>query len=1078
MKFRYLISLAVATTLLAGCSNEDDFGTKVTNGMLRATMESNASGMARAGFDASGAFYWSEGDRLGVTTQDGTGYTTGFTALTLVEGGAGQATASFSGNMTGTIAGYAAYPYNDGHSVSTADDGTTTLTYNFPKEYSYTKVDADYQTETKGKGNSYNPAMWGKIENSNVALKHLGGVFCIKFAKLPVGDNLKLTFTADQKIAGKYTVTLSGDAPKLEVTSTADDSEKTVSIAFSNNVENTSGTFYIPVPTGSYTNVRVKILNGTEELANVFGGSYTIARRDLKKLSIANGTITGGEAKTVSSVSDVAKALGENTAVTVSGEVSGTDNKIEVPAAQSPETPISIAFQNVASGAKIDFEDNASSGSGTSSSVKDMTIALPEIESAKGAPVVNVNMPNTTVTLSSNGGSTTIREATASTAENTLVVDAGVTITKLIVKKGNVRLKKGATITEIERYSEYSNVVKVFVESGAGYPDLSGDANFEVVDAAVAEMEAVAKAGGNFILEQDVTLFRPLVVEGALVLDLNGHSIKAKSTGLEQVLKTKDAVVLVRRGAHLTVNDNSNGKGSIDYNGMENVYTAVKLTDGDDGASGDVAKLTVNGGTLKGSYYGICGNGNRHGTEVVINGGTITAANAEEGTAIYYPQDGLLTVNGGTVSAPTGIEMRSGTLTVNAGVIKSTATTFDEKANGDGTTMTGVAIAVSQHVTDKDLKVLINGGTLTGPYALYEKDLQNETGTKSLEIKDGLFEGQVYSKNCTAFIKGGTFSDISALESIERTLIYLTDDANLNFVLDKDCTVSPFIVLASQVVNINLNKKTLTIDDKIEGRTYILVSGGSLKLTNGNITDNERGISLTANNAKLELDDITYKATAADAVGILNDKNVQSTSIIVKNSTITSGYYAVNTNAHTNPVVGSTKIVLENSHFVATETALLVNIPSEVNIDNCTFSGNHQAAFLRGGTYTIKDSSFTLKAELESTHSENNHMKQWSEGNRAAFAGITIGNYLSSAYQYPTTVAMTGVTVNVEGTHASSFPAMHVCANAADNKGVTLTYDDTCSFTSTYNPAVEYGTTNITVNGQQVDSNVKQETKN
>ena len=832
------------------------------------------------------------------------------------------------------------------------------------------------------------------------------------------------------------------------------------------------------MPTGNYTNVRVKILNDTEELANVFGGNYTIARKDLKKLSISSGTITGGEAQTVSSVSEVADALEKNTAVTVSGEVSGENNKIEVPAAQSSETPISIAFQSVASGAKIEFEDKATSGSGTSS-VKDMTIALPETEGAEVAPVVNVNMPNTTVTLSSNGGSTTIKEATASTAENTLVVDAGVTITKLIVKKGNVRVKKGATITAIERASENSNVVKVFVESGAKYPDLSANTNFEIVDAAIAEMEAVAKAGGNFILEQDVTLFRPLVVEGALTLDLNGHSIKAKTTGLEQVLNTKDAVVLVRRGAQLTINDSSNGKGSIDYNGVESVYTAVKLTDGNDGASGEVAKLTVNGGMLKGYYYGISGNGTRHGTEVVINGGAITAANAGEGTAIYHPQDGLLTVNGGTVSAPTGIEMRSGTLTVNAGAIKSTASTFDEKGNGSGTTMTGVAVAVSQHVTDKDLKVVINGGTLTGPYALYEKDLQNETGNKALEIKDGIFEGQVYSKNCTAFIKGGTFSDVSALESKERALIYLTDDAKLSFVLGKDCTVSPFIVLESQVVNIDLNKKTLTIDDKIEGRTYILVEGGSLKLTDGNITDNEMGISLAADNAKLELDGIVYKATAADAAGILNDKNVQETSIIVKNSTITSGYYAVNTNAHTNPVVGSTKIVLENSHFIATETALLVNIPSTVNIDNCTFSGNHQAAFLRGGTYTIKNSSFTLKAELESTHGENNHMKQWQDGNRAAFAGITIGNYLSSAYQYPTTVAMTGVTVKVEGTHASSFPAVHVCANAADNKGVALTYDGSCSFTSgSYNPAVEYGTANITVNGEAVKSNVKQETSN
>lgn len=1060
MKVRYLISLAVATALLAGCSNEDDFGTKVTNGMLRATMESNASGMARAGFDASGVFYWSEGDRLGVTMEDGTGYTTGFTALTLVEGGAGQATASFSGDMTGTIAGYAAYPYNDGHSISAADDGTTTLTYNFPKEYSYTKVDADYQTETKGKGNSYNPAMWGKIENSNVALKHLGGVFCIKFAKLPVGDNLKLTFTADQKIAGKYTVTLSGDAPALEATNATDDSEKTVSIAFGNTVQNTSGTFYIPVPTGSYTNVRVKILNGTEELANVFGGNYSIARRDLKKLSVSSGTITGGEAKTVSSVADVADALGKNTAVTVSGEVSGKSNKIEVPAAQSAETPMSIAFQNVASGAEIEFEDKATGG--TSSSVKDMTIALPEIESAEEAPVVNVNMPNTTVTLSSNGGSTTIKEATAATAENTLVVDAGVTINKLIVKKGNVRLKKGATITNIERHSENTNVVKVFVESDEGYPDLSGNTNFEVVDAAVAEMEAVAKTGGNFILEQDVTLFRPLMVEGALVLDLNGHSIKAKSTGLEQVLKTKDAVVLVRRGAHLTVNDNSNGNGSIDHNGVESVYTAVKLTDGDDGASGDVAKLTVNGGTLKGGYYGICGNGDRHGTEVVINGGTITAANAEEGTAIYYPQDGLLTVNGGTVSAPTGIEMRSGTLTVNAGVIKSTATTFDEKANGDGTTMTGVAIAVSQHVTDKDLKVLINGGTLTGPYALYEKDLQNETGTKSLEIKDGFFEGQVYSKNCTAFIKGGTFSDINALN-------YVAENADVKMKLDKDCSIPAFNLEKKDAkVEVDLNEHTLTLsavsqisatasfkNGSISTKEMIKGMGGKLKFDKVHISGSNYALWVQGPDAKLE---------------------------VVNGSLIEANYFSISTDASLKDgqlLYGGADIMLKDSRFIGGETGFMTNVsPATVDIDNCTFSGNHQAAFLRGGTYTIKNSSFTLKAELESTHSENCHMKQWGAGNNAAFAGITIGNYLSSAYQYPTTVAMMGVTVNVEGTHASSFPAMHVCANAADDKGVTLTYDNTCSFTSTYNPAVEYGTTNITVNGQQVDSNVKQETEN
>ena len=84
---------------------------------------------------------------------------------------------------------------------------------------------------------------------------------------------------------------------------------------------------------------------------------------------------------------------------------------------------------------------------------------------------------------------------------------------------------------------------------------------------------------------------------------------------------------------------------------MSNPTVAVKLTRAEDenGANpSSPAILTVNGGTLQGYYYGISGNGTRHGTSVTINnGGKIEG---KYGTGIYHPQDGTLSINGGEIT--------------------------------------------------------------------------------------------------------------------------------------------------------------------------------------------------------------------------------------------------------------------------------------------------------------------------------------------------------------------------------------------------------------------------------------------
>ena len=68
--------------------------------------------------------------------------------------------------------------------------------------------------------------------------------------------------------------------------------------------------------------------------------------------------------------------------------------------------------------------------------------------------------------------------------------------------------------------------------------------------------------------------------------------------------------------------------------------------------------LIVNSGvTINTTGFAICGNGTKHGTTTAINGGSITS---KESTGLYYPQYGVLNVNGGSITGGgTGSENRS-----------------------------------------------------------------------------------------------------------------------------------------------------------------------------------------------------------------------------------------------------------------------------------------------------------------------------------------------------------------------------------------------------------------------------------
>lgn len=1051
MKKILFTSLAVLGLGMAGCSNEDLGVAKSGVDEVRATMGDADSRTAMNG----NSVVWSADDAIGIFATGGNTSAYTNTKYTLSTD-AGNKDAGFSGRLEGQnpVKKAAFYPYDEGASY----DGS---------KISLTLKDA--YTYKEGENNGAPMAcLINDDAQSTLSFKNAGALMSVTVNNIPADYTwAKLTSTATQErttppaIAGSAQIAFAEGTPTLTIPGTEGSTSVTINFTAGSV---TNKTFYFLLPVADYPALELSIGNNSE--SEVLKTKALKAERNGRyTTTITFDEVTGSVPTTVESVSGVAAALANTNSVSVTDVASSESSPtVSIPKKETPAENVSISFENISTTSAVAIKEESTGTSGTAP--ENVLVSVPQLETA---PKFEIDLPASTVTLAANGETATYDEVTATTAENTLVIGKGVTVNTLKVKAGNVRVNSGAKIGAISRENGNTSTVIIYKEEGATLPELSNNSAFEVVDAAIADLQNVAKKGGTYTLTADLVLLRTLNVQGSeMTLDLAGHSITPKTGGLDATdgLNTTDGLILVRRGAHLTIKDSSNGKGRVDCNGESTVYTAVKLTDSNDGATGSDAVLTVNGGTLKGYSAGICGNGTRHGTQITINGGTITAANTDatnDVAGIYHPQDGTLTVNSGKISGSTGIEIRAGQLIVNGGTIESTATELSKKSNGNGTTIIGAAVAVSQHTTNKALKATttISGrSVLSGPYALYEEDLQDETATDqiSLEVSGGTFNGKVYSENCKSFITGGTFSDLAT------ALPYFGTTANV--AINKDCSISNLTIQAGMTVSIDLNKKAITIT----GESTNCING-NLTLTNGTFNDNVGGLGLTANNAKLELDGISYNSPNSN--GIFNDKNIQNTTMIIKNSTIDGGYYGVSTNASTNPV-GSTTFNFENSHFTAAETPFMINIPATVTIKGCTFSGgNHQAAFIRGGNCTIEDSEFTLNATLSTDHSENNRLKTWQSGNKATFAGITIGNYVSEAYQYPTTVNMKNVKVTTSGINASLFPAMHVCANSAADKAVTITYDDQCSFTSTgYSTPIEYGTSNITVNNEAKTANI------
>ena len=268
MKLRLFSIFTLAGLLLSSCAVEE---VPVTEHTILAVMEGDQT---RTTVTDEGVFSWSAGDQVWLQTTNGS-------VVGTLSSGAGTSSAEFTyGDFVGEMTGKAVYPYNVGHSISTA-----VLNFVLPASYDL----GSSLTNT-------NAAMYGVQVGGTIKFNHLAGVMRFKFKDVPAGVN-KFTITLDKKINGTFTADLTKDYPVIETSSASAASEKTITLNFTALTAKSDISVYVPLPIGTYTSLELGLYDDSQAVWTYSKSvTNTVNRKSLKLMPVVTlgGSVDGG----------------------------------------------------------------------------------------------------------------------------------------------------------------------------------------------------------------------------------------------------------------------------------------------------------------------------------------------------------------------------------------------------------------------------------------------------------------------------------------------------------------------------------------------------------------------------------------------------------------------------------------------------------------------------------------------------------------------------------------------------------------------------------------------------------------
>lgn len=834
MKLRNLMQVAcMATAALTAfsCSQEEfENSGRKGNITVNATFE-GAGTDTRTTVNDEYKILWQDTDALGLFCSNAeSNYSN--TKLEYASG-AGQTSATFNGSKpSGETAVFSIYPYQQNMSVS-----GNTLTMTLPA------------TLTNYNGSSNGP-MYAKVTNpdnlSALSFKHMAAMIKLTINKIPA-EATTFKIIASNNIAGTCTVDLTAADPILTVASNGS-KEITASFTASNDIK--SRNFYIPLPTGTYSSITAQLTNGSDKVYFTKTlNDKILGRRDILVVppldcvvvdattpsalstALADSKNLPQEAPTAATVTDIAVSGSFNT-------TSGSNDGIAIPVLQNSD--INLTFNTApttSTAAPLTLTDktNTSIGAPAATATNSVSLAVPETNAEQEAPSVAITMPSTTVTLAAVGNKATYNEVTATTAQQTLIINAGVTVKKLTVKGGNLKI-----YGKVEQLVHDASDTTIYIIKGteASLP-ATIDSKF-VVQSDVAVLKTAFANGEDFKLSADADITGQSVSVPAgksVVLDLNGYTLTADNSATGKI------IVLGK----MTLKDSSTEKkGKIvasqdytaaSYNGslieiagedasmtMESGnISAVRETPDSNGQYGvgvtDGGDFTMTGGKIEAGWFAVAGNGNYKTQNSIINitdGELISTADY----AVYLPQSGTTTISGGKVyGAAGGVCIQRGTLNVEGTALITSKGTGSTGNWGDGTGgLDCAAINVS------------------GAYGIATVNIKG--GTLIAEAKSLITEGTTYTPVIN--VTGGTFSDPSVLK-------YMATNATVDIKLLSNINIAKtelatgyILNAANATANLNLNGHDIINSSETADATpftqIFTVQNGTLNISgNGNV---------------------------------------------------------------------------------------------------------------------------------------------------------------------------------------------------------------------------------------------------
>lgn len=496
--------------------------------------------------------------------------------------------------------------------------------------------------------------------------------------------------------------------------------------------------------------------------------------------------------------------------------------------------------------------------------------------------------------------------------------------------------------------------VKLSIDGGTFIGDISTvDVTGFINGGAFTDLASAVKYatnGATIALAGDVSAERINLEDKSITVDLNGHTLTSTSA--------YGVMFCAKNGNTITVNGTTPGS---------KLVGTVMVTAGTDG------HIVLNGGTYESDKYVpvyINGAVNTENSTLKIKDAVITAIGTEGeqdmGCAVYLAGYATSTIENTEITAPvTGIEIRAGKLDLTNCTVTGGNGKVAEVANGNGTTVTNAAVAVSQHTTKKNIDVTIKDGEYTATAALYQTDVQG-TGSRGVKatVLSGMFTGEVKAATEGAItIKGGAFNVAPDAKYLAEGMIVVPGV--------KD---APYSVQPAKRTNEEENTET---EVKVDGdNVTVTVTDKTTGTTTETVTDTTTGaetVTKTENKVEGNVTTKTETVTEKNAA----DETTKATETVTTEKTENGGKTTVVTKKDTLNKTETTEVTGVTAPTTAADVTLDVKNTTNVAVNKASM------AALKGDTVKdviIETDQATLKLDktavktMESKVEDNDKM--------------------------------------------------------------------------------------------------------